>query len=54
MRVRCCASKPATCPRKSKALLASGNRDTETRAHLSEAANTLDEALKAPMTRQGV
>ncbi len=32
--------------------LARGNLDKETRAHLSEAANTLDEALKAPMTRQ--
>ena len=39
---------------KIKGSLASGNRDMETRAHLSEAANTLDEALKAPMTRQGV
>jgi hypothetical protein len=33
--------------------LARGNLDKETRAHLSEAANTLDEALKAPMVRQG-
>jgi hypothetical protein len=32
--------------------LARGNLDKETRAHLSEAANTLDEALKAPMIRQ--
>jgi hypothetical protein len=31
-----------------------GNRDRETRAHLAEAAGTLDEALKAPLTRQGV
>ena len=30
-----------------------GNLDKETRAHLAEAANTLDEALKAPMVRQG-
>jgi uncharacterized protein DUF4953 len=39
---------------KIKVSLASGRSDRETRAHLSEAANTLDEALKAPMTRQGV
>jgi len=39
---------------KIKAALATGKRDPETRAHLSEAANTLDEALKAPLTRQGV
>jgi hypothetical protein len=31
-----------------------GNRDQETRAHLVEAAGTLDEALKAPLVRQGV
>ena len=33
---------------------ASGTRDAVTRAHLLEAAGTLDEALKAPMVRQGV
>ena len=33
--------------------LARGNLDKETRAHLAEAANTLDEALKAPIIRQG-
>ena len=32
----------------------SGKRDASTRAHLLEAAGTLDEALKAPMGRQGV
>ena len=31
-----------------------GNRDASTRAHLTEAAGTLDEALKAPLVRQGV
>jgi hypothetical protein len=36
-----------------QAALTRGNLDKETRAHLSEAANTLDEALKAPMVRQG-
>jgi hypothetical protein len=30
------------------------NRDAATRAHLAEAAATLDEALKAPLVRQGV
>ncbi len=39
---------------KVKVALATGKRDRETRAHLSEAANTLDEALKAPLMRQGV
>jgi hypothetical protein len=39
---------------KIKVALATGKRDHETRAHLSEAANTLDEALKAPLVRQGV
>jgi hypothetical protein len=33
---------------------ASGTRDAVTRAHLLEVAGTLDEALKAPMVRQGV
>src|SRR5262249_48698424 len=33
--------------------LARPGLDKETRAHLGEAANTLDEALKAPMMRQG-
>lgn len=32
----------------------SANRDAVTRAHLSESAGTLDEALKAPLQRQGV
>jgi len=36
-----------------QAALARGNLDKETRAHLAEAANTLDEALKAPIIRQG-
>ncbi len=36
-----------------KVAAANGNRDRETRAHLNEAANTLDEALKAPIIRQG-
>ena len=31
-----------------------GNRDAATRAHLIESAGTLDEALKAPIIRQGV
>ncbi len=31
-----------------------GNRDAVTRAHLLESAGTLDEALKAPLQRQGV
>ena len=31
-----------------------GNRDAVTRAHLVESAGTLDEALKAPLVRQGV
>ncbi len=33
---------------------ASGNRDAATRAHLIESAGSLEEALKAPMIRQGV
>ncbi len=33
---------------------AAGNRDASTRAHLIESAGTLDEALKAPLVRQGV
>ena len=33
---------------------ARGNRDALTRAHLIESAGTLDEALKAPLVRQGV
>ena len=37
-----------------KAAAASGNRDAVTRAHLNESAGTLDEALKAPLLRQGV
>ncbi len=36
-----------------KVAAANGSRDKETRAHLVEAANTLDEALKAPIIRQG-
>lgn len=36
-----------------QAALARAGLDKETRAHLAEAANTLDEALKAPMVRQG-
>ena len=36
-----------------KVAAVSGNRDRETRAHLLEAAGTLDEALKAPLIRQG-
>jgi hypothetical protein len=39
---------------KIRVALANGKKDPETRAHLSEAANTLDEALKAPLVRQGV
>jgi hypothetical protein len=31
-----------------------GTRDAQTRAHLSESAGILDEALKAPLVRQGV
>jgi hypothetical protein len=31
-----------------------GNRDAQTRAHLIESASILDEALKAPLVRQGV
>ena len=37
-----------------KAAAASGNRDSATRAHLLESAGTLDEALKAPIIRQGI
>ena len=37
-----------------KAAAGSGSRDKETRAHLAEAAGTLDEALKAPLLRQGI
>ena len=37
-----------------KVAVASGNRDSATRAHLIESAGTLDEALKAPLIRQGV
>ena len=37
-----------------RAAAASGNRDPATRAHLVESAGALDEALKAPMIRQGV
>jgi hypothetical protein len=37
-----------------KVAAGSGNRDKETRAHLVEAAGTLDEAQKAPLVRQGV
>ena len=32
----------------------SGKRDEVTRAHLTESAGTLDEALRAPLVRQGV
>jgi hypothetical protein len=42
-----------TLQRQIQAVLVRNNLDKETRAHLSEAANTLDEALKAPMVRQG-
>ncbi len=37
-----------------RAAASNGTRDASTRAHLLEAAGTLDEALKAPMVRQGV
>ena len=37
-----------------RAAAGSGNRDAPTRAHLLESAGTLDEALKAPLVRQGV
>ncbi len=37
-----------------KAASRTGNRDAVTRAHLIESAGTLDEALKAPLVRQGV
>jgi hypothetical protein len=37
-----------------KAAAGVGNRDSVTRAHLIESATTLDEALKAPLQRQGV
>jgi hypothetical protein len=37
-----------------KAAAGKGSRDKETRAHLAEAAGTLDEALKAPFLRQGI
>ena len=37
-----------------KAAASTGNRDAVTRAHLVESAGTLDEALKAPLVRQGV
>jgi hypothetical protein len=37
-----------------KSAAGGGNRDSVTRAHLIESANTLDEALKAPLQRQGV
>ena len=37
-----------------KAAAKSGRRDEVTRAHLAESAGTLDEALKAPLVRQGV
>jgi hypothetical protein len=37
-----------------KTALATGKVDRTTRAHLLEASNTLDEALKAPLVRQGV
>ena len=37
-----------------KAATRSGNRDAQTRAHLAESAGILDEALKAPLVRQGV
>jgi hypothetical protein len=39
--------------RQIQAALVRNSLDKETRAHLSEAANTLDEALKAPMVRLG-
>jgi hypothetical protein len=37
-----------------KVASASGSRDPATRAHLVESAGTLDEALKAPIIRQGI
>ncbi len=37
-----------------KAAAGGGSRDAVTRAHLLESAGTLDEALKAPLLRQGV
>ncbi len=37
-----------------KAAASTGGRDAITRAHLAESAGTLDEALKAPLVRQGV
>jgi hypothetical protein len=37
-----------------KTAMGVGNRDAATRAHLIESAGTLDEALKAPLQRQGV
>ncbi len=37
-----------------KAAARSGKRDDVTRAHLTESAGTLDEALRAPLVRQGV
>ena len=37
-----------------KAASRNGNRDATTRAHLLESAGILDEALKAPLVRQGV
>jgi hypothetical protein len=37
-----------------KTSIGSGNRGAVTRAHLIESAGTLDEALKAPLQRQGV
>ena len=37
-----------------RAAAGSGNRDAVTRAHLIDSAGTLDEALKAPLVRQGV
>ena len=37
-----------------RSAVGTGNRDAATRAHLAESAGTLDEALKAPLLRQGV
>jgi hypothetical protein len=37
-----------------KVASANGSRDAATRAHLVESAGTLDEALKAPIIRQGI
>jgi hypothetical protein len=37
-----------------KTAAANGNRDSATRAHLLDSAGALDEALKAPIVRQGV